>query len=211
MVTQTQPLVPRDEVTTKQRLDGAFAENLPVDRLNQSWRCSPASSLPSSTTRRQLFHPRRPHRRERRPTSTACRYSGLPRATTGQGSTAAPRSATRHQRLRRGIGDHRVVLGRVRQRAVRDRLDRRPGPAATSSPGTCRYETDELFGRVQRRRASTGSRAAFGGPLASRSDVLRLRRAGGQKSVDAGFDSRGLPDLRAGRASTPCRGAQRAG
>jgi hypothetical protein len=33
VVTQTQPLVPRDEVTTKQRIDGAFTEQLPVDRL----------------------------------------------------------------------------------------------------------------------------------------------------------------------------------
>ena len=34
VVAQTQPLVPRDEVTTKQRIDGVFTENLPVDRLN---------------------------------------------------------------------------------------------------------------------------------------------------------------------------------
>ena len=31
---QTQPLVPRDEVTTKQRIDGAFTNALPADRLN---------------------------------------------------------------------------------------------------------------------------------------------------------------------------------
>ena len=30
VVSQTQPLVPRDEVTTKQRVDGQFAEALPV-------------------------------------------------------------------------------------------------------------------------------------------------------------------------------------
>src|SRR6476620_10829679 len=34
VVTQTQPLVPRDEVTSKQRIDGEFTNNLPVDRLN---------------------------------------------------------------------------------------------------------------------------------------------------------------------------------
>ena len=33
VVQQTQPLVPRDEVTSKQRVDGAFTEQLPVDRL----------------------------------------------------------------------------------------------------------------------------------------------------------------------------------
>src|SRR5688500_4019858 len=34
VVQQTQPLVPRDEVTSKQRVDGEFTSNLPVDRLN---------------------------------------------------------------------------------------------------------------------------------------------------------------------------------
>ena len=35
VVTQTQPLVPRDEVTSKQRIDGSFSDQLPVDRLSQ--------------------------------------------------------------------------------------------------------------------------------------------------------------------------------
>ena len=35
VVSRAQPLVPRDEVTTKQRVDGQFAEALPVDNLNQ--------------------------------------------------------------------------------------------------------------------------------------------------------------------------------
>jgi hypothetical protein len=34
VVTQTQPLVPRDEVTSKQRIDGEFTRALPADRLN---------------------------------------------------------------------------------------------------------------------------------------------------------------------------------
>jgi hypothetical protein len=35
VVTQTQPLVPRDEVTSRQRLDGEVVKDLPADRLNQ--------------------------------------------------------------------------------------------------------------------------------------------------------------------------------
>jgi carboxypeptidase family protein/TonB-dependent receptor-like protein len=35
VVTQTQPLVPRDEVTTKQRIDGSVTQQLPVDRIDQ--------------------------------------------------------------------------------------------------------------------------------------------------------------------------------
>jgi hypothetical protein len=34
VVSSTQPLVPRDEVTTKQRIDGSVADDLPVDRIN---------------------------------------------------------------------------------------------------------------------------------------------------------------------------------
>src|SRR5215207_8763182 len=41
VVTNTQPLVPRDEVTTKQRVDGAFADALPVDNLNQVLQLQP--------------------------------------------------------------------------------------------------------------------------------------------------------------------------
>jgi len=35
VVSQTQPLVPRDEVTSRQRIDGDVVKNLPADRLNQ--------------------------------------------------------------------------------------------------------------------------------------------------------------------------------
>ena len=41
VVSQTQPLVPRDEVTTKQRVDGQFADALPVDNLNQVLQLQP--------------------------------------------------------------------------------------------------------------------------------------------------------------------------
>src|SRR5206468_5517902 len=44
VVTQTQPLVPRDEVTTKQRIDGAMVDKLPVDRINQVLQLQPGVS-----------------------------------------------------------------------------------------------------------------------------------------------------------------------
>ena len=52
VVTQTQPLVPRDEVTTKQRIDGEFTSNLPVDRLNNVLALQPGVvGQPHATTR----------------------------------------------------------------------------------------------------------------------------------------------------------------
>ena len=44
------PLVPRDEVTTKQRIDGEFTENLPVDRVGQVLQLQPASSASPTGT-----------------------------------------------------------------------------------------------------------------------------------------------------------------
>jgi hypothetical protein len=40
-VTTTQPLVPRDEVTTKQRVSGEFTAHLPVDNINQALALQP--------------------------------------------------------------------------------------------------------------------------------------------------------------------------
>ena len=45
VVTQQQPLVPRDEVTSKQRVDGDVVKNLPIDRLNGVLALQPGSSL----------------------------------------------------------------------------------------------------------------------------------------------------------------------
>jgi Carboxypeptidase regulatory-like domain/TonB-dependent Receptor Plug Domain len=51
VVTQTQPLVPRDEVATKQRIDGEFTSNLPVDRLNNVLALQPGVvSSPTNNT-----------------------------------------------------------------------------------------------------------------------------------------------------------------
>ena len=57
VVTQTQPLVPRDEVTSKQRIDGAFTDNLPVDRLNSVLALQPgvAASPSGNTLSRALW------------------------------------------------------------------------------------------------------------------------------------------------------------
>ena len=59
-VTQTQPLVPRDEVTTKQRVDGQFADKLPVDRIEQ---VLAAAAGRHGGQQRQPVDPRRPQQR----------------------------------------------------------------------------------------------------------------------------------------------------
>ena len=173
VVTQTQPLVPRDEVTS-QAADRRRVRrsNLPVDRINEVLALQPG--VVASRTSNPL-DPRRPHRPEAPPTSTASRSrpatAAPARATLRSRAPRRHRGQRRHQRLRRGLGHHRLHLGRVRQRAVRRHLDRRPRPAAPSTPATSRYENDALtgttasgFNRLRAasaaRRASTGCRSS---------------------------------------------------
>jgi outer membrane receptor for ferrienterochelin and colicin len=52
VVTQTQPLVPRDEVTSKQRLDGEVVSKLPADRINNVLALQPG--VVASRTSNQL-------------------------------------------------------------------------------------------------------------------------------------------------------------
>src|SRR5215210_5103830 len=49
VVTQTQPLVPRDEVTSKQRLDGATVSQLPADRISNVLALQPGVVASRST------------------------------------------------------------------------------------------------------------------------------------------------------------------
>ena len=122
VVTQAQPLVPRDEVTTKQRVDGDFAEAA-ADRQHQPGAGAPAGR--AAGHRRRPQHPRRPRdpeRHLRRRRADAGRLPGrhLRRAPPGTGIS------DRHERVRGGVGHHRLDLGRVRQRHRRHRLDRHP-------------------------------------------------------------------------------------
>ena len=135
VVTQTQPLVPRDEVTTKQRVDGEFADNLPVDRLNDVLALQPG--VVASPTNGNALDPRRPQRRERHLHRRRAGPGRLPRRSTFAGSAGhrdqrsaptpskrprsppappRPSSATpvrrhldRHQDRRQQV--HRVALG----------------------------------------------------------------------------------------------------
>ncbi len=119
VVSQTQPLVPRDEVTTKQRVDGAFADALPVDNLNQVLQLQPGVI---QDTDGGTLRPRRPGERERHVHRRRTHPGWLPGRCVRR--IVGLLAIARDQRLRRGLGDHRVELGRVRQRQVGHHLDR---------------------------------------------------------------------------------------
>jgi outer membrane receptor for ferrienterochelin and colicin len=82
VVTQTQPLVPRDEVTTKQRIDGAVTSKLPVDRIDQVLALQPGVvSTTSNSGRRNLLSIR-----GGRPDENATYVDGVPVASGFRGN-----------------------------------------------------------------------------------------------------------------------------
>ena len=155
VVSQTQPLVPRDEVTTKQRVDGQFAE-ASAGRPN-STRCSQLQPgvIEDNTANLSI--------RGGRENEDATYIDGVPiqagyRGDAFVGSLGHP-DHDRHQRLRGGLGHDRVELGRVRQREVGHRLDRHQD-RRQRVPGLPGLRDRRAVRREPRRRASTGSRAA---------------------------------------------------
>ena len=117
----------------------------------------------ASRDRQHALDPRRPH------DQNATYIDGVPVQAGYRGTSqsdifqqSAPRPGTeverRHQRLRTGLGHHRRLLGRVRQRAVRRHLGRDPDAAAASTPGRCPTRTTPSPGPTA--SGSTGSPAA---------------------------------------------------
>ncbi len=120
-------LVPRDEVTSKQRVNGEFADELPVDRLRG--RTRPAAG---GRGRRGRRRPRQPATIN--PWRPPGRGGHLYRWSTGNSRVSVGglwrssryRDQRREQRRGRGLTDDRGRIGRVRQCTVRGRLHSDP-------------------------------------------------------------------------------------
>ena len=210
VVTQTQPLVPRDEVTTKQRIDGAFTENLPVDRLSNVLALQPG--VIATTTSNNAVGNTLSIRGGR--TDEAVTYvDGVPvtagyRGDNRQGSQGTEITLGTNSMEEASVttGSSSAEFGNAQSGIVS--VTTRTG--GTDFTGNLAYETDELMGKfngVGFNRV-TGS---VGGPIASNLTFFLSGALDGQKSINAGFDSRAVPALCAGGCRHHCRGAQRAG
>ena len=133
VVSQTQPLVPRDEVTTKQRVDGDVAEEPPgrpaqpgpgasAGRHRVDTNGNPVRSVAAATTQNATYV-------DGVPIQAGYRGDSVRRLRCGSSIN------DRHRRVRGGLGHDRVDLGRVRQRASRASSRSSPGPAAPSTTG----------------------------------------------------------------------------
>ena len=116
-------LVPRDAVTTKQNVEGDYADNLPVDRIVNVLALQPGVvastgggtlSIRGGRTDEQSDVRRRRAGRRGQPRR--------PASCTGGGNAVG----SLHQRLRRRLDHDRRLVGRVRRRAVGRHLDLDP-------------------------------------------------------------------------------------
>jgi hypothetical protein len=116
VVTQTQPLVPRDEVTTKQRIDGTISRELPVDRINNVLALQPG--VVASTNGNTLSI------RGGRPDENATYIDGVPVSSGVRGNYSVSAASTVRIAATEatvgpgGFEEASVLLGRVRQRPV---------------------------------------------------------------------------------------------
>jgi outer membrane receptor for ferrienterochelin and colicin len=189
VVTQTQPLVPRDEVTSKQRIDGVFTERLPVDRLNNVLILQPGVVAANSSGSQLSIRGGR--------TEEAVTYiDGVPvspgyRGDSRRGSAGTQISVGKNSLEEASVttGSSSAEFGNAQSGVIS--IATRTGSSDRYS-GTLNFETDEPFG--------TGTSIGFnrilgsvGGPVAKNLTFFVSGALEGQQSVETGFDADKAP------------------
>ena len=187
VVTQTQPLVPRDEVTTKQRIDGEFTSNLPVDRLNNVLALQPGVVASPSNNTISIRGGR---------TDEAVTYiDGVPVSPGYRGGSNVGSLGTEISVGTNGLEEASVTTGSASaefgnaQSGVISVQTKTGGSNYTGSFG---YETDEPFGK----NTSLGFnrfQGSFGGPITRNLTFFLSGALEGNKSVNSGVDAQESP------------------
>jgi len=187
VVTQTQPLVPRDEVTSKQRIDGAFTDNLPVYRLNSVLALQPGVAASPTGNTLSIRGGR---------TDEAVTYvDGVPVSPgfrgNGQVSSAGYGLSLGTNALEEAsvtTGSSSAEFGNAQSGIIAAQI--RTG--GTKYAGNFGYETDEVFGKT----AGPGLnrfQGSFSGPIIRNFTFYVGGSLEGQRSVDVGFDADKTP------------------
>jgi len=187
VVTQTQPLVPRDEVTSKQRIDGVFTDNLPVDRLNNVLALQPGVVASPTTNTLSIRGGR---------TDEAVTYiDGVPVSPGFRGFGFATSAGTEIALAPNSLEEASVTTGSSSaefgnaQSGIISVQTRGGGAQYTGSFG---YETDEPFG-------TTGGyglnrfQGSFGGPIWQNLGFFVSAGLEGQRAIAVGFDAEDSP------------------
>jgi len=188
VVTQTQPLVPRDEVTSKQRIDGEFTSKLPVDRLNSVLILQPGvvAATPNGNTLSI---------RGGRTQEAVTYIDGVPVSAgyrgdsrVGSAGTEIVLSPTALEEASVTTGSSSAEFGNAQSGVIS--IQTKTG--GSSYTGTVNYETDEPFG-ANHSLGLNRITAAFGGPIIRNFTFFLSGALQGQNSVESGFDSQRFP------------------
>ncbi len=188
VVTQTQPLVPRDEVASKQRIDGDFTEKLPVDRISSVLTLQPG--VVAANTSGSLFSIRGGRTQE------AVTYiDGVPvtpgyrgDARVGSAGTEISVGTNALEEASVTTGSSSAEFGNAQSGVIS--IATRTGGAQYT--GTLNYETDEPFG-VNHSLGFNRITGSFGGPVAKNFTFFVSGVLEGQQSIENGFDSQNYP------------------
>src|SRR5215207_9896623 len=188
VVQQTQPLVPRDEVTSKQRIDGEFTNNLPVDRLNGVLQLQPGVVAASPNGNTLSIRGGR--------TQEAVTYiDGVPVTPGYRGDARVSSAGTEISIGTNALEEASVTTGSSSAEfgnAQSGVISIQTKTGGSSFAGTVNYETDEPFGANNSLGFNrfTGS---LGGPIMRNLTFFVSGALEGQNSVESGFDSERYP------------------
>jgi hypothetical protein len=187
VVTQTQPLVPRDEVSTKQRIDGEFTSNLPVDRLNNVLALQPGVVASPSNNTLSI--------RGGRTTEAVTYVDGVPISAGYRGGNDVGSLGTEIGVATNALEEASVTTGSSSaefgnaQSGVISVQTKTGGSKYTGSFG---YESDEPFSK----NTSLGFnrfQGSFGGPVTRNLTFFLSGALEGQKAISTGFDAQKSP------------------
>src|SRR5690349_2363269 len=187
VVQETQPLVPRDEVTTKQRIDGQFADNLPVDRINDVLKLQPGVTQDNFGNLSI---------RGGRNNEAATYVDGVPIQAGYRGDRFAGSLGTQltigtnaFEEASVTTGSSSAEFGNAKSGIIN--FVTKTG-SSTAYNGSFSYQTDEPFG-VNHSVGFNRFEGSFSGPLANRLTFAVSGTLEGNRAVEEGFGSADVP------------------
>jgi hypothetical protein len=186
VVSQTQPLVPRDEVTTKQRVDGQLADELPVDRIEDVLQLQPGV-LQDTDGGLSI--------RGGRETQNVTYVDGVPVQAGYRGDRWTGALGTSIIIGTNALEEASVTTGSSSAEfgnATAGIISIVTKTGGTDYQGSVSLESDEPFG-VNHGPGFNRVEGSFSGPLAGRLTFALSGTLEGQKAVEEGFNSQNVP------------------
>ncbi|MFL5534926.1 MAG: TonB-dependent receptor domain-containing protein, partial [Gemmatimonadales bacterium] len=188
VVQQTQPLVPRDEVTSKQRIDGEFTNNLPVDRLNGVLQLQPGvvAASPNGNTLSIRGGRTEEHVTYVDGVPVTPGYRGGGRVSSAGTEINVGTNALEEASVTTGSSS--AEFGNAQSGVIS--IQTRTG--GTNFTGNLAYETDEPFG-VNHSLGLNRVTGSLGGPIMRNLTFFVSGALEGQSTVESGMDSQKYP------------------